>query len=297
MTKRIVEDIKKINKNQKNIENIELNQVKKSIVLDISTRDKSLDTEDSVIDYRRIDSSIIESIKSKITPVYPSSGARKTKENNKIKYDHLLRPIIEKNEDGLIEDEEDDSIDDDIEVNNKEEYTDFDEYLDNGSRLQNKNNYNKKIDSDDVSLDKNKKKSKFPWLISVLSFFILIFVISLFFRKAFISVVPKTINTEINTSILLKKNPESEGIGLKIIELENESVKEVENQTISDVSKKAEGQVTLYNAYSKQNQYLLKDTRLQSTNGKIYKIKGETIIPPLITKNKEIKTNPSQQHQ
>lgn len=131
------------------------------------------------------------------------------------------------------------------------------------------------------------KTSHFPWVITTLSLLVLFFSVSLILKRAIVDITPAKVDIPVSVSLPLKKESSADSYNLKIIEMAGTETVEVEGTSFGDIESKAEGQVKLFNNFSNTSQYLLTDTRLESANGKIYKIKGETVIPGYTINNKE----------
>ncbi len=117
------------------------------------------------------------------------------------------------------------------------------------------------------------------WLVAAVSVLFFLFALSYFFLKVVVTVNPKTVNAILNENLSASKNSGEEVLPFDLIVLSGEEEKTLEAKEEKDVIKKAEGIVVIYNTFSSANQLLSIDTRLEGSNGKIYKTKKQIIIP------------------
>jgi hypothetical protein len=132
----------------------------------------------------------------------------------------------------------------------------------------------------------NKKKSYRPlWFLAVASVVFLFIALSSLFAKAKITVVPRVEKLTLNDNLLALKNPGSEDLSFRVISFSSEISKKIEGKEDQNVSKKADGLVLVYNAFSSKPQELGANTRLEGSNGKIYRTKKKIIIPGMDQNN------------
>src|SRR3989344_6483510 len=138
----------------------------------------------------------------------------------------------------------------------------------------------READSISQAKKEGKHRSRYMlWLVAFFSLVFLFFALSYnFFSKATVTVNPKIQDLILNESL-------SASIGGKdvlpfdLIVISGEENKNVKSGGEKDVSLKAEGLAVLYNAFSPAPQMLSIDTRLEGSNGKIYKTRTKTIVP------------------
>ncbi|MEK7143532.1 MAG: hypothetical protein AAB756_01755 [Patescibacteria group bacterium] len=114
--------------------------------------------------------------------------------------------------------------------------------------------------------------------IAVISFAFLLFALSMFFVSATITVYPKQKEILINKSV---ESSKSGGTGLAF-DTVTLSAKESITAPLTgtkEIKKKATGIIIIYNAYSSKPQKLIKNTRFETTDGKIYRIDSSIIVP------------------
>ncbi|MGC8776088.1 MAG: hypothetical protein ACP5QN_02140, partial [Minisyncoccia bacterium] len=128
-------------------------------------------------------------------------------------------------------------------------------------------------------------KPKF-WLYAglILIFGFAFWKISLFFSSAEINLKFKKTPFDFNNVVLGSKNSSNLDINKKIIPVElfinKQNLTEPFKATgQKNVSEKAQGEITIYNAYSSEPQVLVATTRFEAPNGLIYRLKDRIIVP------------------
>lgn len=117
------------------------------------------------------------------------------------------------------------------------------------------------------------------WLIAIISIFILFFVFSLLFSGVNISVVPKQEAVFIDGNFTAFRNGQSGELSFEIMTLDRSLSGEVPATGEEYVEEKASGKIVVYNNYSNATQKLIKDTRFESPEGLIYRIKDAVVVP------------------
>jgi hypothetical protein len=109
------------------------------------------------------------------------------------------------------------------------------------------------------------------------------FVLSLMFAGATVTVHPKQDTILTNTTLRAGVGQESGDIQVALTSIEKTAVEQVIAQSETQVEERAFGKITIYNNYAKTPQRLIKNTRFQSDDGKIYKIRESIEIPGYTT--------------
>lgn len=126
----------------------------------------------------------------------------------------------------------------------------------------------------------HRNKNSAIWLVAFFSIIFLFFGISFLFVKAKITINPIVKEVELNGSIKASKDSNDQNIlSFDLITLSGEESKEVKGAEEKEYSEKAKGKVIIYNNFSTASQKLLIDTRLEGSNGKIYKTEKAVVIP------------------
>jgi hypothetical protein len=117
------------------------------------------------------------------------------------------------------------------------------------------------------------------WIVAIFAVIFLFFSISMFFSNAKISITPKEKDFSLNTSFDAVKDAQSGGIPFEVVVLSGEETKIVPANGVQDSAIEATGKVVIYNAYSSTSQILAMNTKLEGSNGKIYKIDSKITVP------------------
>jgi DNA-directed RNA polymerase subunit H (RpoH/RPB5) len=135
----------------------------------------------------------------------------------------------------------------------------------------------------DKQTPKNGKRAL--WLVAFVAILFLFFAFASLFAKASVTIVPKIENIFLNEKFSAFKDSNTESVlPFAFVSLSGEETKTIASNGEADFLEKAKGKVILYNNFSTTPQKLLIDTRLEGTNGKIYKTEKEVIIPGMTKK-------------
>ncbi len=158
-------------------------------------------------------------------------------------------------------------------------------FLEDMVRVKDSKKYTPKIKSKetqqivDVEIKHSKNKYRYMlWFVALVSVIFCFFAFSFLFSKAEVSVSLKT------KDVILDKNlSASLDLNVDILPFELTYLSEEVSKTIileeKDYKEKAKGKVILYNKFGSSSQLLSIDTRLEGSNGKIYKTKTKVVIP------------------
>ncbi|MEO7597217.1 MAG: hypothetical protein ABIS26_02370, partial [Candidatus Paceibacterota bacterium] len=102
---------------------------------------------------------------------------------------------------------------------------------------------------------------------------------SYLFSKAIITIEPKTKDVVLSENLTASKDSNADELSFHLVEIEGEETKTLETTDTKDVTQRATGTVVIFNSYGSASQSLSIDTRLQGTNGKIYKTLTKTTVP------------------
>ena len=128
------------------------------------------------------------------------------------------------------------------------------------------------------------KKSRRGLLVSVSTIAVLVigfFVVNLF-HNANVTVYPKNAQSDIKAEIPilnneLKKN--SSDLTYKVFEFRGEVSEDVAATGEEYVSEKASGKIIIVNEFATKSQNLIKNTRFEAPNGKIYRVQDNVTVP------------------
>lgn len=125
-----------------------------------------------------------------------------------------------------------------------------------------------------------KKKSHFAlWFVAFISVIFLFFAFSFLFSKATITINPKIQDVVLSENLSASKDGGASVLSFDLVAISGEETKNIETTEMKDVFQKAEGTAIIYNAFGSTPQPLSIDTRLEGSNGKMYKTKTKTTIP------------------
>ncbi|MEK7089045.1 MAG: hypothetical protein AAB913_02865 [Patescibacteria group bacterium] len=134
-------------------------------------------------------------------------------------------------------------------------------------------------------IKKSDKKSKYRlYFVALISIVFLLFALSFLFSGAKIIVIPKVKEIPLNENLSAIKDSSIPGLSFDLAVISGEENKTIQGGEEKNVAIKATGTVLIYNSYSSSSQTLDVDTRLEGSNGKIYKTNKKITVPG-ITKN------------
>jgi hypothetical protein len=117
------------------------------------------------------------------------------------------------------------------------------------------------------------------WLIALVSVLFFIFALSFLFSKAEVVISPKIQEVTLNETFSASKEPSDNGLFFDLVVISDEESRSLSASGEKDVAEKATGTIVIYNNYSSAAQTLAIDTRLEGSNGKIYKTEKKVIVP------------------
>jgi len=145
----------------------------------------------------------------------------------------------------------------------------------------------------DMSLPEShniKKSSRIIiWGIAILA--VVLVVLSLFglFSGATIKISPKQQDSVIDGVFkAMKETSDEGGLSFQVMVISAEENKKVSATEEKRIDKKAFGTIIVYNSYSSSSQRLIKNTRFESPEGKIYRIKGSITVPGSVVASGEL---------
>ncbi|OIO29444.1 hypothetical protein COX93_02380 [Candidatus Nomurabacteria bacterium CG_4_10_14_0_2_um_filter_30_12] len=144
----------------------------------------------------------------------------------------------------------------------------------------------KKEDKKEIIFNKinqNNKKSKYRfYLVALISVVFLLFALSFLFSGAKITITPKIKEIPINENLSATKDSNTQGLSFDLVVISGEENKTIQGGEEKEVEIPAKGTVIIYNSYGSSSQILDIDTRLEGSNGKIYKTSKKIIVPGMI---------------
>lgn len=130
-----------------------------------------------------------------------------------------------------------------------------------------------------VEIGHNKNRPQYMlWFVAFISVAFCFFAFSFLFSKAEVIVNPKIKDVVLNEDLSAIKNSNANGLSFDLVIIPGEESKTIQATTEKDVKESATGTVVIYNTLS-SSQALNIDTRLEASNGKIYKTQAKTVVP------------------
>ncbi len=127
--------------------------------------------------------------------------------------------------------------------------------------------------------DRPKSSKKILYGAILLFVIALVFGISALFKSAIVGVTPKNEIVTFDEKFTAKKDNNNGGLAFQTVVLSKDMEKTVSATSEQKVSRKATGQIMVYNNYSVEPQKLLINTRFQTLEGLIFKSVGAINIP------------------
>jgi len=100
-----------------------------------------------------------------------------------------------------------------------------------------------------------------------------------YFSSATVSIVPVTQNARVDDEFIATKVKSADSISFQSMSLNEEKTQDVPGTVEQKVQKKATGKATIFNSYSAESQRLIKNTRLESPDHKIFRIDDSVVVP------------------
>ncbi|MFA6274021.1 MAG: hypothetical protein WC662_02565 [Candidatus Paceibacterota bacterium] len=142
------------------------------------------------------------------------------------------------------------------------------------------NSSNKKIDHGFIEQEQSEGGSKYGlWFVAIISIGFLLFALSYLFAGAKITLIPKTQDLTLNEIFSAEKESNTNVLAFDLVAITGEESKTVQGSEQKDFSEKAKGRVIIYNNFNSSSQNLSVDTRLEGSNGKIYKTDIKITVP------------------
>lgn len=125
----------------------------------------------------------------------------------------------------------------------------------------------------------NKKPKYRIYFVALVSVVFLLFALSFLFSGAKITIIPKTEEISVNENLTAVKNSSAQELSFDLVIISGEENKTIQGGEMKNVSTPAQGTVLIYNSFSSSSQVLAIDTRLEGSNGKIYKTSKKITVP------------------
>jgi len=141
---------------------------------------------------------------------------------------------------------------------------------------------NKKVFNSNI-IKPNNKKSKYKiYFVALISVIFFLFALSFLFSMAKVTIIPKVKEISINQNFNAAKDSTVSGLFFDLMVISGEESKIIQSNKTDTITTKATGIVLIYNAYNSSSQVLDIDTRLEGSNGKIYKTDKKITVPGIM---------------
>ncbi|MFA4975537.1 MAG: hypothetical protein WC839_02110 [Candidatus Paceibacterota bacterium] len=124
------------------------------------------------------------------------------------------------------------------------------------------------------------------YFVALISVIFLLFALSFLFSGAKITINPKIKEIPFNENLSAIKNLNTIDFSFDSVVISGEESKTIQGGEEKDVAIASEGTVLIFNSFSSSPQVLDIDTRLEGSNGKIYKTNKKVIVPGMTKDNK-----------
>ena len=138
-------------------------------------------------------------------------------------------------------------------------------------------------DERELNLGPNDNDSRYGlWIIALISVVFLLFAFSFLFSGAKITVNPKVKNLTLNQNLNGTKESK-DSLSFSVVSFSGEETKSIQGGEEKEVTESAKGTVVIFNTFSASPQILSIDTRLEGSNGKMYKTDSKVTIPGMFS--------------
>lgn len=141
-----------------------------------------------------------------------------------------------------------------------------------------KNREQKNVVETKTKIPKN-KSSYLLWFVALFSLTFCLFAFSFLFSSAVVTITPKTKEVNLNQNLSASSDPSSSGLSFNLVVIEGVESKTIQTTEEREEKRNATGTVLIFNAFSSAPQRLDIDTRLEGSNGKMYKTKNKITVP------------------
>ncbi len=117
------------------------------------------------------------------------------------------------------------------------------------------------------------------WVVALVSVVFLFFALSYFFASATITIDLKVKAISLNENMSAVKDPNAEGLSFDLVSLSDEESKTIQAGEEKSYDEKAKGRILFYNKFSTKIENIASDSKLEGSNGKIYRTLTGVTIP------------------
>jgi hypothetical protein len=117
------------------------------------------------------------------------------------------------------------------------------------------------------------------WIVAIIAIIFFLFALSFMFSKVFITIDPKMKDVTLAEHLTGTKDSTQDNVSYDLVVISGDETAKVPAGEEKDVAVKARGTAIIYNNFSSASQPLDIDTRLEGSNGKIYKTEKKITVP------------------
>ncbi len=143
----------------------------------------------------------------------------------------------------------------------------------------------KPIEVKKSSAVKTIKTPKLPWLklfLGIVFVIIFLLVINFFmgvFSSASVKAVPVQEFADIDLNLKGSRDSNSKNLPFEIVQVDHQETQKIISTGAQTNGQKAKGQIVVYNTFSSASQTLIKNTRFEAPDGKIYRTEKTIVVP------------------
>jgi len=132
----------------------------------------------------------------------------------------------------------------------------------------------------EYEIEPEKNSSRYGlWTIALASVVFLLFAVSFLFSGAKITINPKIQNLNLNENLTATKDSTNGDLSFDVVSMDGDETKSIQGGEEKDVAVNATGTVVIFNAFSITSQVFSINTRIEGSNGKIYKMDSRVVVP------------------
>lgn len=139
--------------------------------------------------------------------------------------------------------------------------------------------FDKKIETKGTNNTKKPSSSVILWFFALAFLLIAGFLIANYFAGATVEVTPVTRSATVDHDFSISKDGDKNELTFQFMSLVEEKSKEIPASIEKKIQKKASGKVVIFNTYNSEKQRLIKNTRLESADHKIFRIEESVVVP------------------
>ncbi|HEY4486892.1 MAG TPA: hypothetical protein VJB70_04140 [Candidatus Paceibacterota bacterium] len=124
-----------------------------------------------------------------------------------------------------------------------------------------------------------KKRSYMIWIAAVLAAIILFVAFSTFFESATLKITPEQKVLELDGTFVAERSGAASVLPFEVMLSHDSETRQVEPSVTTEVERKASGRIIIYNDFSTASQRLIKNTRFETPEGLVFRIRESVVVP------------------